>query len=193
MPAEAPHGESAGSGSCFHAEVVASLQTNLGEDSRADSFQSPPHADTEAPRTLRKPLRTEPSLSTQDPSKASTALWVQQRGWRRGHSFPPRASPNDNQLLPGGDQGTTTGAQVLGLLLATNRTVNVGPPASPLPQDQQHPGLVSGGKGGGLREPRPILLQLRPAPELGRNAKPCLPLGNRTSLGLPADLRPLHH
>lgn len=28
----------------------------------------------------------------------------------------------------------TPGAQVLGLLLATNRTVNVGPPASPLPR-----------------------------------------------------------
>lgn len=136
VPAEAPHGESAGLGSCFHAKVVASLQTNLGEDSRVERLQSPPHADTEAPRTLRKPFQIEPSLSTQDPSKASTALWVQQRGWRRGHSFQPRASPNDNQLLPGGDQGTTTGAQVLGLLLAANRTVNVGPPASPLPQDQ---------------------------------------------------------
>lgn len=61
--------------------------------------------------------------------KASTALWVQQRGWRRGHSFPPRASSNDNQLVPGGDQGMTPGAQDLGLLLATNRTVNVGPPS----------------------------------------------------------------
>lgn len=50
----------------------------------------------------------------------------------------------------------TPGAQVLGLLLATNRTVNVGPPASPLPQDQQHPGLVLGGKGGDLRKPRSI-------------------------------------
>lgn len=48
----------------------------------------------------------------------------------------------------------TPGAQVLGLLLATNRTVNVGPPASPLPQDQQHPGMVLGGKGGRLREPQ---------------------------------------
>lgn len=51
----------------------------------------------------------------------------------------------------------TPGTQLLGLLLATNRTVNVGPPASPLAQDQQHPGLVWGGKGGGLSEPRPIL------------------------------------
>lgn len=48
----------------------------------------------------------------------------------------------------------TPGAQALGLLLTTNRTVNVGPPASSLPQDQQHPGLVLGGKGGGLREPQ---------------------------------------
>lgn len=120
-------------GSCFHARVVASLQTIPGEDSRVDGLQDPPHADADAPRTLRKPLRTEPSLSIRDPPKASTALRVQQRGWSMGHSFPPRASPNDNQLVPGGDQGMTPGAQVLGLLLATNRTVNVGPPASTLP------------------------------------------------------------
>lgn len=136
VPAEAPLGESAGVGSCFHTKVVASLQTSPGEDSRVDSLRGPSHADAEAPRTLRKPLRTEPSLSTRDPPKTSTALWVQQRGWKRVHSLPPRASPNDNQLEPGGDQGMTPGAQVLGLLLATNRTVNVGPPASPLPQDQ---------------------------------------------------------
>lgn len=39
---------------------------------------------------------------------------------------------NDNQLMPGGDQGMTPGAQALGLLLATNRTMNVGcpPPVS---------------------------------------------------------------
>lgn len=148
MPAEASHGESAGWGSCFRAKVMASLQTSPGEDSRVDSLQGLSHADTEAPRTLRKPLWTEPSLSTRDPPKASTALWVQQRGWRRGHSLPPRASPNDNQLVPDGDQGMTPGAQILGLLLAANRTVNVGPPASPLPQDQQHPGLVLGGKRG---------------------------------------------
>lgn len=159
MPAETSHGESAGLG-CFHALVVAPLQTSLGEDSRVDSLRGPPHADAEAPRTLRKPLWTEPTLSTRDPPKASTALWVQQRGWRRGHSLPPRASLNDNQLLPGGDQGMTPGAQVLGLLLATNRTVNVGPPASPLPQDQQHPGLVLGRKGGDLREP-----QAHPTPQ----------------------------
>ena len=135
-------------GSCFYAKVVVSLQTSPGEHSRVDGLRGSPYADAEAPRTLRKPLRTEPSLSTRDPPKASAALWIQQRGWRKGHSLPPRASPNDNQLVPGGDQGMTPGAQVLGLLLATNRTVNVGPPASPLPQDQQHPGLVLGGKRG---------------------------------------------
>lgn len=37
VPAEAPHGESAGLGSCFHAKVVASLQTSLEEDSRVDT------------------------------------------------------------------------------------------------------------------------------------------------------------
>lgn len=37
---------------------------------------------------------------------------------------------NDNQLMPGGDQGMTPSAQALGLPLATNRTVNVGPPPS---------------------------------------------------------------
>ena len=73
--------------------------------------------------------RQSPLCQPETHPKASTALWVQQRGWRRGHSFPPRASSNDNQLVPGGDQGMTPGAQVLGLLLATNRTVNVGPPS----------------------------------------------------------------
>lgn len=33
---------------------------------------------------------------------------------------------NDNQLMPGGDQGVTPVPGALGLLLATNRTVNVG-------------------------------------------------------------------
>lgn len=61
---------------------------------------------------------------------------------------------NDNQLMPGGDQGMTLGAQVLGLLLATNRTVNVGlPTVSLLLEGQQHPGLEMGGKGG-LRKPQ---------------------------------------
>lgn len=88
----------------------------------------------------------------------------------------------------------TPGAQVLGLLLATNRTVNVGPPDSPLPQDQQHPGLVLRGKGGDLREPQAHPTpQFHPALKLGRAAKPCLSLGNQTSLGLPTDLRPLRH
>lgn len=84
----------------------------------------------------------------------------------------------------------TPGAQVLGLLLATNRTVNVGPPASPLPQDQQHPGLVLGRKGDDLREP-----QAHPTPstEAGQSCISCLSLGNQTSLGLPTDLRPLRH
>lgn len=111
-----------------------------------------------------------------------------------GHSLPPRVSLNDNQLLPGGDPGLTPGTQALGLLLATNRTVNVGPPASLLPQDQQNPGLVLGGKGHGLREPQAHpTSQLHPALELGRDAKPCLSLGNQISPGLPTDLRPLHH
>lgn len=135
-------------------KVVASLQTSSGEDSRVDKPLRSNHADAEAPRTLRKPLQTELSLSTQDPCKASTTLWVQQRGWRRGHSLPPRASLNDNQLVPAGDQGMTSGAQVLGLLLATNQTVNVGPPALPLTQEQQLPGSVLGGKRDGLREPQ---------------------------------------
>lgn len=69
-------------------------------------------------------------------------------GWRRGHSFPPRASSNDNQLVPGGDQGMTPGAQVLGLFLATNRTVNVGPPASPLPPGPTTPWFGVGRKKG---------------------------------------------
>lgn len=74
----------------------------------------------------------------------------------------------------------TPGARVLGLLLATNRTVNVGPPASPLPQDQQHPGLVLGGKGGSLREP-----QAHPTPL----ASPSTGAGQRrktlSALGIP--------
>lgn len=113
---------------------------------------------------------------------------------RKGHSLPPRVSLNDNQLLPGGHPGLNPGTQALDLLRATNQIVNVGPPASLLPQEPQHPGLVLGGKGSGLREP-----QARPTPqphstlELGRDAKPCLPLGNQTSPGLPTDLKPLHH
>lgn len=79
----------------------------------------------------------------------------------------------------------TPGAQVLGLFLATAGCEVTGPPASPLPQDQQHPGLVLGGKRGGLKSPKPIPHSLHPALELGRDTKPCLPLGFRTSLGLP--------
>lgn len=69
----------------------------------------------------------------------------------------------------------TPGAQALGLLLATNRTVNVGPPASPLPQDQQHPGLELGGRGGPERAPGPFYPQLHSALELAETQNPVFP------------------
>lgn len=75
---------------------------------------------------------------------------------------------NDNQLMPGGDQGMTLGAQVLGLLLATNRTVNVGlPTVSLLLEGRQHPGLEMGGKGG-LRKP-----QAHPTPSFTQRSSWC--------------------
>ncbi|EPQ04461.1 hypothetical protein D623_10026127 [Myotis brandtii] len=177
MPAEALHGESAGLGSCFHAEVVASLQTSLGEDSMVDSPRGPPHADAEAPRTLRKPLWTESSLSTRDPPKTSTALWVQQRGWRRGHALPPRASLNDNQLLPGGDQGVTPGTQVLGLLLATNRTVNVGPQPHPCPRTNNTLVWCWEEKGVTRESPGPSYRPASPSTEGGQSCKTLSVLG----------------
>lgn len=48
---------------------------------------------------------------------------------QRAHFLPPRAFMNDNQLMPGGP-GHDPSAQALGLPLATNLTVNVGPPIS---------------------------------------------------------------
>lgn len=68
----------------------------------------------------------------------------------------------------------TPGAQALDLLLATNRTVNVGPPASPLPLDQQHPGLELGG-GGVERAPGPSHPQLLPALEPTETQNPVYP------------------
>lgn len=67
--------------------------------------------------------------------------------------------------MAGGDQGTTLGARVLGLLLATNRTMNVGlPTVSLLLEDRQHPGLEMGGKGG----PRLTPPQLHPSWRRGK-------------------------
>lgn len=84
--------------------------------------------------------------------------------------------------MAGGDQGTTLGAQVLGLLLATNRTMNVGlPTVSLLLEDRQHPGLEMGGKGG-LRRP-----QAHPtpaSPKLAQRQNPVYPWDPKTSTGL---------
>lgn len=95
---------------------------------------------------------------------------------------------NDNQLMPGGDQGMTLGVQVLGLLLATNQTVNVGlPTVSLLLEGRPHPGLEMRGKGG-LRKP-----QAHPTPSFTqrsswRRGKIQTPTGLHPTSGLQSTL-----
>lgn len=124
------------------------------------------------PRGCRSSQNTQETSS--DPALLSTkacrplsALWAQQRG-SRGHALPARASLNDNQLAcaPWGP-GSNPWCLALARLLATNRTVNVGLPASPLPQDQQHPDL-----------------------ELGRRASPTVGLAEMQNSVCPGDSRP---
>lgn len=108
-----------------------------GEDCRVGILEMHPKLAQKLPEHSGNLFR-ESLLVDPRPSVPSTALWARQRGWRPGHSFPPRASLNDNQLIPGGDQGLAPSPQVLGLFLTTNRTVNVGPPASLTPAQDQH-------------------------------------------------------